>query len=99
MEYDYQDGEESGNQTLQGTFKELQYILSIEKYLREDIITVFKYLKGYHMDERVDLFSIAQRTGPEPVNEGFNQTSGGTHEYMDCQQWNRLPHEVVSSPL
>lgn len=42
------------------TFEErLKELLNLEKKrLREDMMVLFEFLKGYHMEERTNLFSV-----------------------------------------
>lgn len=44
-------------------------MFNLQKGLRDDMIVVFKYLKDYHTDEVVDLFSIALEAEPETRKE------------------------------
>ena len=78
---------------------------SLEKRrLREDMIALFKYLKGCHTEEGQDLFSIlpvcrTQNNGLKLQEARFRlDIRKNFLTVRAVWQWNQLPREVVCSP-
>ena len=81
-------------------------LFSLEKRrIREDLINLYKYLRGPYKDDGSKLFSVV-RSDIKRCN-GYKLNHRRFHRHMTknffmvrvTEHWNRLPREVVESPL
>ena len=92
-----------GLEAYEEQLRELGMFSLTKRRLRGDMIAMFKYFKGYHVEEGIGLFSTAQDTRTR--SNGFKVQEKRCHlnlrkNFLTVgagRQWNRLPRSVVES--